>query len=64
MGPRSAVLGGGDACVHRHCGLRWGSLWGHGTCEGCDDMGGGDDDGDDDGEDVDEDDAADDDADG
>eukprot|EP00959_Pyramimonas_sp_CCMP1952_P104559 2185542-Pyramimonas_sp.AAC.1 len=30
MGPRSAVLGGGDACGHRRWGLRWSSLWGHG----------------------------------
>ena len=32
MGPRNAVLGGGDACEHPHWGLRWSSLWGHETC--------------------------------
>eukprot|EP00959_Pyramimonas_sp_CCMP1952_P352597 7387465-Pyramimonas_sp.AAC.1 len=26
MGPRSGVLGGGNACGHRHKGLRW--VWG------------------------------------
>merc|ERR1712091_640988 len=31
MGPRNAVLGGGDACGHPHLGLRWSSLWGHET---------------------------------
>ena len=31
MGPRNAVPGGGDACEHRHWGLRWSSLWGHET---------------------------------
>eukprot|EP00959_Pyramimonas_sp_CCMP1952_P452015 9463970-Pyramimonas_sp.AAC.1 len=29
--PRSAVLGGGDACELRHWDLRWSSLWGHET---------------------------------
>eukprot|EP00959_Pyramimonas_sp_CCMP1952_P062596 1308805-Pyramimonas_sp.AAC.1 len=29
IGPRHAVLGGGDVCEHRHWGLRWASLWGH-----------------------------------
>eukprot|EP00959_Pyramimonas_sp_CCMP1952_P176998 3699442-Pyramimonas_sp.AAC.1 len=29
MWPRSAVLDGGDACGHRHWGLRWSSLCGH-----------------------------------
>eukprot|EP00959_Pyramimonas_sp_CCMP1952_P038128 797849-Pyramimonas_sp.AAC.1 len=29
MGPRNAVRGVGDACGHRHWGLRWNSLWGH-----------------------------------
>eukprot|EP00959_Pyramimonas_sp_CCMP1952_P288659 6036567-Pyramimonas_sp.AAC.1 len=29
MGPRSAVIGGGDACELSHCRLRWSSLWGH-----------------------------------
>eukprot|EP00959_Pyramimonas_sp_CCMP1952_P281106 5876144-Pyramimonas_sp.AAC.1 len=28
MGPRSALLGTGDACGHRHSGLRWTFLWG------------------------------------
>eukprot|EP00959_Pyramimonas_sp_CCMP1952_P272983 5706326-Pyramimonas_sp.AAC.1 len=27
--PRSAVLGGADACDHSCLGLRWCSLWGH-----------------------------------
>eukprot|EP00959_Pyramimonas_sp_CCMP1952_P419304 8782924-Pyramimonas_sp.AAC.1 len=31
MGARSAVLGGGDACEHRHWGRRWSPLWGHET---------------------------------
>ena len=31
MWPRNAVLGGGDTCELRHCGLRWSSLWGHET---------------------------------
>eukprot|EP00959_Pyramimonas_sp_CCMP1952_P405318 8495121-Pyramimonas_sp.AAC.1 len=31
MGPRSAVLGGGDARGHRDWGLGWTSLWGHET---------------------------------
>ena len=59
MGPRNAVLGGGDACEHCHWGLRWSSLWGRETCEGCADMGvdddgdNGDDD-DDDGDDADD----------
>eukprot|EP00959_Pyramimonas_sp_CCMP1952_P176440 3687317-Pyramimonas_sp.AAC.1 len=26
MGPRSAVLGGGDRCGHRHWGLKWSSV--------------------------------------
>eukprot|EP00959_Pyramimonas_sp_CCMP1952_P285074 5960513-Pyramimonas_sp.AAC.1 len=30
MEPRSAVLGRGDACGHRHWGLRWSSV---GGCE-------------------------------
>ena len=29
MGPRNAVLCGGDACGHPHWSLRWSSLWGH-----------------------------------
>eukprot|EP00959_Pyramimonas_sp_CCMP1952_P245591 5133119-Pyramimonas_sp.AAC.1 len=29
LGPRSAVLGGGDACKLRHWNLRWRSLLGH-----------------------------------
>eukprot|EP00959_Pyramimonas_sp_CCMP1952_P036438 762766-Pyramimonas_sp.AAC.1 len=29
MGPRSAVLGGGDACGRSNWDLRWGPLWGH-----------------------------------
>eukprot|EP00959_Pyramimonas_sp_CCMP1952_P172907 3613290-Pyramimonas_sp.AAC.1 len=29
MGPRSAVLGGVDACGLCHWNLRWSSLWGH-----------------------------------
>eukprot|EP00959_Pyramimonas_sp_CCMP1952_P188596 3944331-Pyramimonas_sp.AAC.1 len=29
MRPRSAVLGGGDACGAHHWGLRWTSLRGH-----------------------------------
>ena len=35
MGPRNAVLGGGDACERGHWGLWWSSRWGHETCEGC-----------------------------
>ena len=31
MGPRDAVLGGGDACECSHWGLRWSSLRGHET---------------------------------
>eukprot|EP00959_Pyramimonas_sp_CCMP1952_P404693 8481477-Pyramimonas_sp.AAC.1 len=31
MGPRNAVLRGDDACGRCHRGLRWSSLWGHGT---------------------------------
>eukprot|EP00959_Pyramimonas_sp_CCMP1952_P144880 3032752-Pyramimonas_sp.AAC.1 len=31
MGPRNAILGGGDACELRHRDLRWSSLWGHDT---------------------------------
>ena len=31
LGPRNAVLGGGDACGLRHWDLRWSSLWGHET---------------------------------
>eukprot|EP00959_Pyramimonas_sp_CCMP1952_P002059 42281-Pyramimonas_sp.AAC.1 len=31
MGPRSIVLGGGDACEHRHTDLRWSSRCGHET---------------------------------
>eukprot|EP00959_Pyramimonas_sp_CCMP1952_P402201 8428256-Pyramimonas_sp.AAC.1 len=31
MGPRSAVLGGGDACGTHHWGFMWTSLWGHDT---------------------------------
>eukprot|EP00959_Pyramimonas_sp_CCMP1952_P120722 2523934-Pyramimonas_sp.AAC.1 len=31
MEPRIAVLDGGDACEHRHWGLRWSSLWDHET---------------------------------
>ena len=31
MGPRSAVLGGVDACGRCHWSLRWSSLWGHET---------------------------------
>ena len=42
MGPRNAVLGGGDACGRQHWGLRWSSLWGHETCEGCAEVGVGD----------------------
>ena len=38
MGPRNAVLGGGDACGP-HWGLPWSSTWGHETCEGCAEMG-------------------------
>eukprot|EP00959_Pyramimonas_sp_CCMP1952_P050673 1058863-Pyramimonas_sp.AAC.1 len=30
LGKRSIVLGGGDACGHRHWAFRWSSLWGHG----------------------------------
>eukprot|EP00959_Pyramimonas_sp_CCMP1952_P238351 4980819-Pyramimonas_sp.AAC.1 len=29
MGPRSAALGGGDACGLRHWDPRWGSRWRH-----------------------------------
>eukprot|EP00959_Pyramimonas_sp_CCMP1952_P168071 3512262-Pyramimonas_sp.AAC.1 len=29
MGPRNAVLPGGDECEHPEWGLRWSSLWGH-----------------------------------
>eukprot|EP00959_Pyramimonas_sp_CCMP1952_P145142 3039045-Pyramimonas_sp.AAC.1 len=29
MGPRSAVLGGGDACGYFHLCFRWSSPWGH-----------------------------------
>eukprot|EP00959_Pyramimonas_sp_CCMP1952_P242759 5074465-Pyramimonas_sp.AAC.1 len=29
MGPRSVVLGGGNAWGYRHSGPRWSSLWGH-----------------------------------
>eukprot|EP00959_Pyramimonas_sp_CCMP1952_P212060 4437923-Pyramimonas_sp.AAC.1 len=29
MGPRSAVLTGGNACEQRHWGVRWSSLWRH-----------------------------------
>eukprot|EP00959_Pyramimonas_sp_CCMP1952_P029971 628772-Pyramimonas_sp.AAC.1 len=29
-------------CEHRHWSLRWSSLWGHDTCEGCAEIGGGD----------------------
>eukprot|EP00959_Pyramimonas_sp_CCMP1952_P435788 9125625-Pyramimonas_sp.AAC.1 len=31
MGPRSAVLGVGNACGHPHWGLWWSSVWGHET---------------------------------
>eukprot|EP00959_Pyramimonas_sp_CCMP1952_P216595 4530287-Pyramimonas_sp.AAC.1 len=31
MGPRNAVLGGGDACGLRHWDLRWSQLCGHAT---------------------------------
>eukprot|EP00959_Pyramimonas_sp_CCMP1952_P297292 6219680-Pyramimonas_sp.AAC.1 len=31
MGPRHAVLGGGDAREHRHWDLRWNSPWGRET---------------------------------
>ena len=40
MGPRNAVLGGGDACECSHWGLRWSSLWGLETREGCAEIGG------------------------
>eukprot|EP00959_Pyramimonas_sp_CCMP1952_P068118 1421822-Pyramimonas_sp.AAC.1 len=45
MGARSvrgmcrAEIDGGDACELRRWGLRWSSLWGHGACEGCNDVG-------------------------
>ena len=39
MGPRNAVLGGGDASEMRNGRLRRSSLWGHETCEGCAEMG-------------------------
>eukprot|EP00959_Pyramimonas_sp_CCMP1952_P248923 5203662-Pyramimonas_sp.AAC.1 len=46
MGPRSACGVGrnerGAACQFCHWGLRWSSLWGHETCQGCGDMGGAD----------------------
>ena len=32
-------MGGGNACEHRRWGLRWSSLWGHETCEGCAELG-------------------------
>ena len=38
MRPQNAVLGVRDACGHTHWDLRWSSLWGHETCEGCSDM--------------------------
>eukprot|EP00959_Pyramimonas_sp_CCMP1952_P245156 5123849-Pyramimonas_sp.AAC.1 len=31
MGPRNAVLSGGNACGHGQWGLWWSSLWGHET---------------------------------
>eukprot|EP00959_Pyramimonas_sp_CCMP1952_P032259 677155-Pyramimonas_sp.AAC.1 len=31
MGPRNAVLGGGDSCGLRHGDPWWGSIWGHET---------------------------------
>ena len=39
MGPRNAVLGAGGACEFRNWDLRWSSLWGHETREGCAKMG-------------------------
>ena len=67
MGPRNVVLGvpkqrhaeAGTPCELRHWDLRWSSLWGHETCEGCADM--GDDDDADDDDDDDDDDGGDDD---
>eukprot|EP00959_Pyramimonas_sp_CCMP1952_P296197 6195960-Pyramimonas_sp.AAC.1 len=46
-----------DACGRSHRGLRWGSLWGHETCEGNAETGDDDDDAadDDDGDDDDDD---------
>eukprot|EP00959_Pyramimonas_sp_CCMP1952_P099826 2087329-Pyramimonas_sp.AAC.1 len=34
-----ACAGRGAACEPCHLGLRWSSLWGHKTCEGCVGMG-------------------------
>ena len=34
-------MGARDACGRWHWGLRWSSLWGRETCEGCAKMGGG-----------------------
>eukprot|EP00959_Pyramimonas_sp_CCMP1952_P379355 7946454-Pyramimonas_sp.AAC.1 len=31
MGPRNAVVGGGDACEHRQSGRGWSAVWGHET---------------------------------
>ena len=33
--------GARDACERSHWGFRWSFLWGHETCEGCDEMGAG-----------------------
>eukprot|EP00959_Pyramimonas_sp_CCMP1952_P267599 5595153-Pyramimonas_sp.AAC.1 len=33
-----ADLGAAGACERSRWGLRWSSLWDHGTCEGCADM--------------------------
>eukprot|EP00959_Pyramimonas_sp_CCMP1952_P262905 5497466-Pyramimonas_sp.AAC.1 len=40
MGPRSAVMGGVDACGSRQWSLRWSPQWGHEACEGRACMGG------------------------
>ena len=34
-------MSGADACEHPYLGLRWSSLWGYETCEGCAKMGWG-----------------------
>ena len=44
MGPGSAALGVADACGRSHRDLRWSSLWGHETCEGCAEIGDDDED--------------------
>eukprot|EP00959_Pyramimonas_sp_CCMP1952_P320188 6700715-Pyramimonas_sp.AAC.1 len=32
---RGVPNGAAPPCGQRHCDLRWSSLWGHETCEGC-----------------------------